>query len=103
MHLANHYQFFRELLLALHLDGVFVLLSDERNPTFHCRGSNGQLRGLMPLLLGMVPATLRNRVGSVSIQQLVASIKHSGQHPWIREFETKYGLLGSSSDEDNHV
>ena len=90
--LANHYQFFRELLLALHLDGVFILLSDERNPTFHCRGRNGHDRGLMPLLLGMVPAGLRNRVGSVSIQQVVSAIKDSERHPWIREFETKYGL-----------
>ena len=90
--LANHYQFFRELLLALHLHGVFVLLSDERNPTFRCHGRNGGDRGLMPLLLGMVPADLRNRVGSVSIQQVVAAIKDSGCHPWIWKFQIKYGL-----------
>lgn len=90
--LANHYQFFRELLLALHLGGVFVLLSDERNPTFHCRGSNGCYRGLMPLLLALVPEALRTRVGSVSIQQVVAAVNASGRHPWISEFEAKYGL-----------
>lgn len=91
--LVNHYQFFREVLLALHLGGVLVHLSDERNPTFHCQSSDGHYRGLMPLLLGMVPEALRIRVGSVSIQQVVAAIKATGRHPWISEFEAKYGLL----------
>jgi hypothetical protein len=31
---ANHYQFFREIPFALENDGVFVLLSDDRNPAF---------------------------------------------------------------------
>ena len=36
--LVNNYQFFREVLFALEYDGVFILLSDERNPTFYCKG-----------------------------------------------------------------
>ena len=39
--LANHYQFFREVGLALEKDGIFVLLSDERSPTFWCDGPHG--------------------------------------------------------------
>lgn len=90
--LASYYQFFREVVFALELGGSFVLLSDERNPTFSCDGPQGK-RGLMPFLLSLVPQSVRPRVATVSIQQVVAAIKSSGQHEWITEFERKYGLM----------
>jgi POLQ-like helicase len=90
--LISYYQFFREVVFALELGGSFVLLSDERNPTFHCNGLSGE-RGLTPFLLSLVPSSLRKRVAAVSIQQVVAAVKASGQHPWIAEFERKYGLI----------
>ncbi len=89
--LMNHYQFFREALFALESGGTFVLLSDDRSPTFFCRGPRGD-RGLMPLLLGLVPEPLRKHIGHVSIQSAVASIKATGRHAWIADFERKYGL-----------
>jgi hypothetical protein len=89
--LVNHYQFFREVLFAVESGGTFVLLSDDRSPTFFCHGPQGD-RGLMPLLLGMVPEPLRKRIGHVSIQAVVASIKATGRHAWIASFERKYGL-----------
>jgi hypothetical protein len=90
--LAAHYQFFREVLFALELRGAFVLLSDERNPTFICAGPSGK-RGLVPFLLSFVPKNLHDRVAMVSIQQVVQAIKSSGRHAWIEEFEKKYGLI----------
>lgn len=90
--LALHYQFFREVLFAVEHGGTFVLLSDARSPTFECRGRNGQRRGLLEFLLGLVPAPLHARVGRISIQQVVAHLKDSGQYPWIGDFEEKYGL-----------
>ena len=89
--LAPHYQFFRELLFALEMGGSFVLLSDERSPVFYCDGPQGQ-RGLMPLLLGLLPEELRKNVAAISIQELVAEIQLSGRHEWIDEFCLKYGL-----------
>jgi len=89
--LANHYQFFREVGLALENDGVFVLLSDERSPVFWCDGPLGE-RGLMAHLLKLVPGSLRHRIARVSIQQLVGAIKATGRHAWIAEFERKYAL-----------
>ena len=89
--LANHYQFFREVGLALSLGGVFVLLSDERSPTFYCNGPAGS-RGLMDFLLGIVPEPVRPQIAGITIQQVVEAIKASGRHPWIAEFESKYGL-----------
>jgi hypothetical protein len=90
--LAIHYQFFRELLLALESGGQFVLLHDERSPTFCFRGPSGY-HGLMPLLLQLLPAEVRSRVGIISIRRVVEHIKASGRHPWISDFEAKYGLL----------
>jgi len=90
--LSSYYQFFREVIFALELGGSFVLLSDERSPTFSCIGSPGK-RGLMPFLLAMVPQSLHAHVATVSIQQVVAAIKSSGRHEWIAEFERKYGLM----------
>jgi len=88
-----HYQFFREVLLSLEKNGIFILLSDERSPVFHCE-LNGINRGLMPFLLTFVPQELKRRIASISVQELVRAIKDIGNHnDWIDEFEYKYGLV----------
>jgi hypothetical protein len=89
--LAIHYQFFRELLLAIELGGTFVLLFDQRSPVFEVGNQAGE-RGLVPFLLGMVPGSLKRRVVTVPIQELVAAIKEFDGHAWITDFEDKYGL-----------
>jgi hypothetical protein len=92
-----HYQFFREILFSLEKGGAFVLLSDERSPVFHC-SVNGEKRGLMPFLMEFVPDGLKNRVASISVQQLTNTIKESNRHSdWIDQFERKYGLAPSIS------
>ena len=68
--LALYYQFFRELLFAIESGGDFVLLYDERNPSFYSNGLSGD-RGLMPFLITFVPAKLRSRIHSTSIQHVV--------------------------------
>jgi hypothetical protein len=91
-----HYQFFREVLFSIEKDGVFVLLSDERSPVFHC-SVNGSDNGLMPFLMEFVPEQYKNRILSISIQKLVGEIKKSVKHQdWICEFEAKYGLQQKS-------
>jgi len=88
-----HYQYFRELLFSIEKGGVFVLLSDARSPVFHC-DVNGIKKGLIPFLLEFVPDEYKSRVASISIQELVETIKKSENHQdWISEFEKKYGLL----------
>ncbi len=88
---STYYQFFRELLLALECDGIFVLLSDERNPAFDCDGPQGR-RGLMPFLYEMVPIMHQKRIASISIQEIVVQIEKSKGHEWVGEFKKKYGL-----------
>lgn len=89
---VSHYQFFREILFSFEKGGAFLLLSDERSPVFHCE-LYGKNRGLMPFLLTFVPSELRERIASISVQELVRSIKEVGNYnDWIGEFECKYGL-----------
>jgi len=89
--LGVHYQFFREVLVALKKNGYFILLSDSRSPTFYCSGPSGE-RGLMPLLISFVPEQFRKSIGHISIQDVVQAIKASGRHDWIDEFKLKYGI-----------
>lgn len=90
--LMAHYQYFREVLFALEKQGTFVLLCDERSPTFFCKGEPGE-RGLLPLLLDFTPPHLRCKVGMITIQSLVDEIEASCNHDWIGEFKEKYGLI----------
>lgn len=87
-----HYQFFREVILAIEKGCAFVLLSDERSPVFKCR-SGDQEKGLMPFLTGLLPDHLRKLVNSISVQELVAAIEgRNSHHDWIFEFKKKYGM-----------
>ncbi|MDH4162865.1 MAG: hypothetical protein OEW15_09295 [Nitrospirota bacterium] len=89
---TSHYQFFREILFSLEQNGIFVLLHDERSPVFNYN-VNGKFRGLMPYLLQYVPTQYRNRITSISIQELVAQIELLPRHKdWIDEFKVKFGL-----------
>jgi hypothetical protein len=89
-----HYQFFRELLFSLKKGAIFVLLSDERSPVFHCE-VNGVKKGIMPFLLEFIPSSLHSRIASISIQELVKQLRTNAKHAdWINEFEVKYGMRG---------
>jgi hypothetical protein len=90
--LASYYQFFREMLFALHQEGIFVLLHDERNPTFSCDGPDGK-RGVFAFLVSMLPSRIRSRVVGVSTQELFQVIAAGGKHDdWVPEFSEKYGI-----------
>jgi len=95
--LAVHYQFFRELLFALELEGEYVLLCDERNPTFYPGTTPGK-RGYIPLVNSFVPTDLRERIHKISIQEIVASFHEMGDIEWVAEFEKKYALRPATTD-----
>jgi hypothetical protein len=90
--LAMYYQFFRELIFAIESGGDFVLLFDQRNPTFFC-GEPPNERGLMPFLQSFVPEQINCRIHSISIQQVVATYQEYGNFSWLKEFEKKYNLI----------
>jgi len=58
------------VVFALELVGAFVLISDERSPTFSCSGPQGQ-RGLLPFLLSLMPPPRAPVLPPVTIQQVV--------------------------------
>ncbi len=89
--MALHYQFFRELLFALEKGGIFILLSDERSPVFRCDSPQGE-RGLMPLLIGLLPEELKDKVVIISIQELAHEIVAYQDPDWIHDFAVKYRL-----------
>jgi len=90
--LACYYQFFREMLFALDQGGLFVLLHDERNPTFRWGGPDGQ-RGIFAFLVSMLPETARSRVRAISTQQLLRCICATDRHnDWVPEFAEKYDM-----------
>ena len=89
---VNYYQFFREILLSLEKEGIFVLLYDERSPVFNYK-VNGKTKGLMPLLLNFVPEKHKDKITLISVQEVIKSIsKYDLHNDWIEEFKNKYGL-----------
>lgn len=87
-----HYQFFREVFLSLEKNGIFVLLSDDRSPVFHCRTGSFE-KGLMPFLTSLLPETVRNSVVSISSQELIAETERHPKHQdWVTEFKRKYAM-----------
>lgn len=90
--LADHYQFYRELLFSVEQQGYFFLLYDERNPYF-VNQYPGDYRGIFTRLCSKLPEDIRKRASAISIQKLCNSIKESrGHEGWIQEFAEKYGL-----------
>ncbi len=90
--LANYYQFFREVIFAVHKGGYFVLLHDERNPSFVAKAEGLPERGTFSFLISLLPEPLKNRVKSITIQEVLKHIKGSPGNKWASEFEAKYGL-----------
>jgi hypothetical protein len=90
--MASYYQFFREVLFALEAGGIFVLLCDQRSPTFAYQDGDVQ-RGLMPFLLSVTPEKLQDRIKVVYIQDVLKAFREISRHEWVGEFSKKYGLL----------
>lgn len=90
---TSYYQFFREILFALEENGYFVLLHDERNPAFRKIAPDGKELGLWSFLKESVSPQYANRIGRITIQQVVGAIQQSGKHgDWIDDFKQKYGI-----------
>jgi len=86
--LIEHYQFFRNALLASNFGRPFVVLHDARSPIFEKEG-----KGLVFEIKNLIPEKHHHLLKSISIQQIITEIKSSGRHDWIIKFEKKYGLV----------
>lgn len=91
--LANYYQFFREVLFAIHYGGYFVLMHDARNTAFFSTAEGLPDRGAYPFLVSMLPENLKKQVKRVTIQEVFNQIRNSPRHAdWAGEFSMKYGM-----------
>jgi len=91
---AGYYQFFREVIYAVHKNGYFVLLHDERNPAFISKAAGLPDRGSFSFLVSLLPEDLKKLVASVTIQEVLAELKLASQHDdWTGDFAAKYGLI----------
>ena len=91
----NHYQFYRELLLALQKGGYFVLLGDARSPVF-VRQDRGVAKGTRSRLVALLSPRVRSSVAYLTVQQLVERAEQIGGHDWTAAFRAKYVLRNES-------
>lgn len=89
--LANYYQFYREVLFALHFKGSFILLCDDRNPLF---STNNNYNIVWNLLQEAVTKKYKSKIARITIQDLVKEIEKSKfwKNKWINVFKGKYGI-----------
>lgn len=91
--LANYYQFFREVLFAMHYGGYFVLLHDERNPVFVATADGFPDRGIYPMMISLLPEHLKAKVKRVTFQEVLAQVRNYPIHAdWVEEFARKYNM-----------
>lgn len=85
-----YYQFYRELLFAIENNGYYVILTDSRNPAFYKSANNSQ-RGLIPILINLIPGDLRPIIKMLNIQEVIDKLENL-DYDWTEEFRDKYGL-----------
>jgi hypothetical protein len=86
---TEFYQAYRLLMFALEKGGVFLLIHDERNPTFLVT-QGGVARGRFRRFERLLPKAATEKLFALSIQQIVACLEEDGRHGWLDEFKRKY-------------
>ena len=86
-----YYQFYRELLFAIEHNGYYVILTDNRNPAFF-KSDGITERGLIPVLINLVPSNLRPLIKTIYIQDVVDQLEKTG-YSWVSIFRDKYGIV----------
>jgi hypothetical protein len=87
---TEFYQAYRLLLFALEKGGCFLLIHDERNPTFLVQ--QGELtRGRYKRFKGLLPEEIAgNKVFILGIQRIVEQLESYKKYSWLTEFKGKY-------------
>jgi len=83
------YQAYRVVMFALENNGEFILIHDERNPTFFVETPK-LTRGVYARFLESLPAQVRDKCHLISTQQIFKTIQSSIKEPWVDELKIKY-------------
>ncbi len=83
------YQLYRLILFALEKNGDFLLLYDERNPSFMVERDNIK-RGLFNLVYDELPSKVQNRCHAFSLQSVLPILQRHSELDWTNELKEKY-------------
>ncbi len=83
------YQFYRLILFALEKDGHFLLLYDERNPSFLVERDNMK-RGLFNLVYDTLPNKVKGKCHAFSVQSMLPILEKHPELEWTNELKKKY-------------
>jgi Restriction Endonuclease associating with ARP len=86
------YQAYRLLLFSLEKNGYFLLIHDERNPSFLME-KGGVNRGLFKRFRQLLPKDILKRVYILSIQEIVTYLNDTSDNTWLRNFKERYALF----------
>jgi len=86
---TEFYQAYRLLLFALENNGYFLLIHDERNPTFLIQHS-GIKRGKYKRFKQLLPKEISDKVFILNIQRIVEHLEKDVKCTWLAEFKKKY-------------
>ncbi len=82
---TEFYQAYRLLIFAREKNGYFLLIHDERNPTFLT-----QDRGRYKRFKQLLPQNIADEIFILSIQQIVEYLQKDAKYNWLAEFKKKY-------------
>lgn len=83
------YQIYRLILFALKKGGHFLLLYDERNPSFLVERDNIK-RGLFNLVYDSLPHDIQSKCHALSVQSILKILERHSSLNWVDELIEKY-------------
>lgn len=83
------YQLYRLILFALEKNGDFLLLYDERNPSFLIEKDNTK-RGLFNRVHESLPSNIQNKCHALSAQSVLPILQKHPELDWTNELKEKY-------------
>lgn len=83
------YQIYRLILFALEKNGHFLLLYDERNPSFLVERENIK-RGLFNLVYESFPSKIQDKCHAFSVQSILPILQKHPELDWTNELKEKY-------------
>lgn len=92
--LSTLYQIYRLILFSLKKNGYFLLIYDERNPSFLVERDNIK-RGLFNRVYDSLPQDTQSKCHAFSVQHILPILQNHPQLDWLDELKAKYfGGLG---------
>jgi hypothetical protein len=86
---TEFYQAYRLLLFALHYNGEFLLIHDERNPAF-LNITAGIERGRFIRFKRLLPEIIGSHLHILGIQAIVCYLEEHHEYSWLSQFKARY-------------